>query len=274
MVGCLASRKSASLVAGGSAIVAGSVLIDSTIEHYRGSFAHPAMVLPLVASALSFGINANSSLRRKPSKQDSKAVLCHAGAIAVGLTGLAFHTYNIIKHPGRLRLNNFFYQAPIGSPAALILAGTLGTAADALAAGKTRIGPVPLLSGRLLAGYAALGIAGTTGEAALLHFRGAYHNTAMWLPVTLPPLAALSLARDAIVGRASPTTTTLLTATAAIGLVGTAFHAFGVSRNMGGWKNWRQNLLVGPPLPAPPAFTGLAIVGLGALLLLRRYARG
>jgi LPXTG-motif cell wall-anchored protein len=39
---------------------------------------------------------------------------------------------------------------------------------------------------------------------------------------------------------------------------------------MGGWRNWRQNLLAGPPIPAPPAFTGLALAGLGALLLMKR----
>jgi hypothetical protein len=37
---------------------------------------------------------------------------------------------------------------------------------------------------------------------------------------------------------------------------------------MGGWRNWRQNVLVGPPLPAPPAFTALAIAGLASLDLL------
>jgi hypothetical protein len=37
---------------------------------------------------------------------------------------------------------------------------------------------------------------------------------------------------------------------------------------MGGWRNWRQNLLAGPPLPAPPAFVGLAFAGLAALQML------
>ena len=34
---------------------------------------------------------------------------------------------------------------------------------------------------------------------------------------------------------------------------------------MGGWRNWSQNVLNGPPLPAPPSFTGLAMAGLAAL---------
>jgi hypothetical protein len=50
------------------------------------------------------------------------------------------------------------------------------------------------------------------------------------------------------------------------------FHAQGVRRSMGGWRNWSQNLLAGPPLPAPPAFTGMALAGLAALLLLEEEA--
>jgi hypothetical protein len=68
-----------------------------------------------------------------------------------------------------------------------------------------------------------------------------------------------------------PRTTTMavLGATATLGLVGAFFHARGVARQMGGWRNWQQNVLSGPPVPAPPAFTGLAIAGIGALLLMR-----
>jgi hypothetical protein len=60
--------------------------------------------------------------------------------------------------------------------------------------------------------------------------------------------------------------------TALLGLVGVAFHAYGISRSMGGWRNWSQNILNGPPLPAPPSFTGLALAGLAALSLLDEEA--
>jgi hypothetical protein len=56
-----------------------------------------------------------------------------------------------------------------------------------------------------------------------------------------------------------------------MGVAGVAFHAYGVSRGMGGWRNWRQNAFAGPPLPAPPAFTGLALAGLAGLALLAAY---
>jgi hypothetical protein len=143
-----------------------------------------------------------------------------------------------------------------------------------LASGKGALGPVSLLSGRALAGVCAVSIAGTAAEAALLHFRGAYHNPVMWVPVTVTPLAALVLARAALTGRVSWIVTAAMALTAALGLAGSGFHAYGISRDMGGWRNWRQNLFAGPPLPAPPAYTGLAIAAFGALLLMRRARRG
>lgn len=86
----------------------------------------------------------------------------------------------------------------------------------------------------------------------------------MYLPVTVPPLAALSLARDAARGAVAPATRPLLALTGLLGIAGVGFHIYGVSREMGGWRNWRQTLFDGPPIPAPPAFTGLAIAALGA----------
>jgi hypothetical protein len=56
-----------------------------------------------------------------------------------------------------------------------------------------------------------------------------------------------------------------------MGAAGVGFHAYGVSRNMGGWRNWSQNILNGPPLPAPPSFSGLALAGLAALGLMREH---
>ncbi|XAO72149.1 MAG: hypothetical protein AAYR33_04435 [Acetobacteraceae bacterium] len=44
-----------------------------------------------------------------------------------------------------------------------------------------------------------------------------------------------------------------------------------MGRDMDGWRNWQQNILNGPPLPAPPAFTGLALTGLAALGLMEDH---
>lgn len=52
-------------------------------------------------------------------------------------------------------------------------------------------------AGRFIATATAAGLLGTTAEAGFLHFRGAYHNPFMFIPVTIPPAAALVMAEIA-----------------------------------------------------------------------------
>jgi len=101
-----------------------------------------------------------------------------------------------------------------------------------------------------------------------MHFRGAYHNPAMVIPVTVPPVAAVLLSGATVCPRLSKAAAWSLRLLTGAGLLGAAFHAYGIQRNMGGWLNWSQNILNGPPPPAPPSFTALAIAGLAALKLL------
>ena len=264
------SIKAAQRLGLSAALLAGSVLSDSAIEHYRGSFQNRAMYAPLVSAALAVG--AGLLAMRDPggaSRGGRSAV--HALAAAVGLAGLGFHAYNVAKRPGGVSWLNLFYAAPVGAPAALTLAGALGWSAERLRAqptrGNARLFGMP--ADRALATVSAVGLAGTAAEAALLHFRGAYHNPAMVLPVAAPPVAAGLLAWSACspTPRARGLARAWLKLTALLGLAGMGFHAYGVSRNMGGWRNWRQNLLNGPPIPAPPSFMALAVSGLAALLL-------
>src|SRR6516225_3985377 len=49
-------------------------------------------------------------------------------------------------------------------------------------------------AGETLSMVASAGLAGTVAEAGLLHFRGAFHNPGMFLPVVVPPTAAGLLA--------------------------------------------------------------------------------
>jgi hypothetical protein len=163
-----------------------------------------------------------------------------------------------------------FYAAPFAAPGALALAGVLG-----LAAGRV---PRARYAANVTQRYVATGLAWsvsaslmvTASEVWVLHFRGAFHDPFMFVPVTIVPVAALSLAHSG--ARPTPGNLTLtrwlLRLTALVGLAGTGFHAFGIARNMGGWRNWSQNIFAGPPLPAPPSFTGLAFAGLGTLTLL------
>ncbi len=192
-----------------------------------------------------------------------------------GLVGTGFHAWNVGQREGGLSWQNLFYAAPLGAPVALTIAGALGFAAERLRDADPATPPrlLGLPAGRALAGFAAFGIAGSATEAGLFHFRGAFQNPAMFVPITIPPIAAALLAREAF-GPTWPTGRLLvraaLHATWVVGLAGVGFHAYGVSRMMGGWRNWSQNLVDGPPLPAPPAFTGLALAGLAALALMER----
>lgn len=258
------------------ALLAASVLLDSAIEHYRGSFKNRAMYTPLVVSALTIGCAAHGGGDRRPAGHRVRQAVSVAAAVT-GIAGSGFHLYNVLKRPGRLAWQNVFYGAPIGAPIAILLAGLLGAAAeDVRHTAKARTPTVlGLPAGRVLATVAGLGMIGTTGEAAMLHFRGAFHNPAMFAPVTLPPLSGGLLLHDALrPRRRSRLTSALLRLTAALGLVGVGFHTWGVQRNMGGWRNWRQNLLNGPPLPAPPSFTALAMAGLAALTLMEKRSDG
>jgi hypothetical protein len=261
------------LLAGAAGLLAAAVLADSAIEHYRGSFRNPAMFVALGTSSLGLGASVDGARRRPGLSSDARRLLFGAAA-TTGAIGTGFHIYNLLRRPGRLGWRDFFYGAPIGAPAALILSGLSGLAAESLRSGQT--GGMPqffgLPAGRTLAGLAALGLCGTVAEAALLHFRGSYQNPFMLLPVSLPPVAAGLLARVALrPGRGRQTAARQwLRLTALLGLIGPLFHSYGVHRAMGGWRNWRQNVLNGPPLPAPPGFTGLAMVGLAALRLIER----
>ncbi len=258
-------------------MLAASVLADSAVEHYRGSFKNKAMVMPLVSSALNIAASLHA-IRAEESDSHPGRSASYAAAIGVGALGTGFHVYNVANRVGGFRWENFFYGAPMGAPAALALSGMAGLAADRLAGNAQRRGKATLLglpAGRVLAAFTSLGLLGTVGEAGLLHFRGNFQNPFMYLPVTLPPVAAAVMVEAAVVPstRRRRLARIWLGITAALGYAGVGFHCYGVSRAMGGWKNWRQNVVDGPPIPAPPSFAGLALGGIAALTLIERAER-
>jgi len=213
------------------------------------------------------GLGATAWIAFRPERANDrvpKIALITVGA--TGLIGLGFHAYNILKRPGELDALNLFYGAPFGAPAALTLAGLYGVIAGEMVSGRDYVRTrLP----RHTAGLIAFSLIGTIAEAGLLHFRGAFQNPAMYAPVTIPPLAALSIGAAALSPRAATVAEPLLKATAVLGIAGPIFHAYGIHRNMGGWRNWSQMILQGQPLPAPPAFLGIAAAGLGILPALK-----
>lgn len=256
-----------------AALLGVSVLADSAVGHWRGDFENPGMFTPLLSALMAIGAGvsgANGSGEGPQNRRTRDGA--YALAVASGAAGTGFHVTNLLRRPGGLSWMNLFYAAPVGAPAALSLSGLLGMAAQRLGRQPGSAPPhlLGLPAGRALAALTSIGIAGTASEAALLHFRGAFQNPFMWLPVSIPPLASLLMARVAA-GAQRPRYSVvrgLLNATATLGIIGVGFHAYGISRQMGGWRNARQNLLSGPPLPAPPAFLALALAGAAALSLL------
>ncbi|RKR31557.1 hypothetical protein [Paraburkholderia sp. BL17N1] len=251
-----------------SALLALSVLADSAMEHYRGSFDNPAMFTPLVSGTLSLlaGLHGGRD-HRQQTHQVRHAI--YLAAAAAGIAGTGFHLYNVTKRPGGWSWNNLFHAAPLGAPMALLLSGALGAVAEQLRDEPTHDPQLfGMPAGRALGLLVSAGLIGTAGEAALLHFRGAFQHRAMYAPVSVPPLAAVLLAQAALaVPRERWFTRFWLRATTALGFVGAGFHARGIARRQGGWRNWSQNIFSGPPLPAPPSFSALALAGLAALRL-------
>ena len=293
--------RAARLAGCGAALLAGSVLADSAMEHYRGSFKKPAMFVAPPAAAVTLSTAVATVLSSRFAAVKSAVF---GAAIATGLFGTGFHIMNIVRRPGGLSFNNLFYRAPFGAPGALALAGAAGVGAVAaqratrLASGRHgsaersafagerplffRERPVPARerlalndprrrAGRRLGVLTAAGLFGLTAEVGLLHFRGAFHNKLMYLPVAGVPLTGAALLAASFgpgPGRLATARRALQT-TAVLGLLGSGLHAYGVSRNMGGWANWTQNLFSGPPVAAPPSLAGIALMGFAALDLLR-----
>lgn len=253
---------------GAAALLAASVLADSAIEHARAKFRNPGMATPLLVScaALWAGLRGARAGRESPAPAGGGlAAGAFRTAIAAGIAGTAFHIHDLVARLGGISWSNLLRGAPLGAPAALSLAGVLGIAAQRSLAGRDD----PRAAGRLLCAVAGAGMAGAAAEAALLHFRGAYQNPFMWLPVTVVPGTALLLGAHAAAPspRRRRRAAAALRLSAALGLAGIGFHAWGVHRRMGGWANLRQNLMSGPPLSAPPSITALAWGALAALEL-------
>ena len=283
--------RAARLAAWGAAMLASSVLVDSAMEHYRGSYQKRAMTVAPPAAAVTVAAAVATALSPRFLRLKSAIF---SFAVLTGLAGTGFHARNIVRRTGGLSLNNVFYRAPFGAPAALALAGAGGLgaavvqrasaryAASAPASAASPLGtygaarPDRTTIGRAMGFLTATGLFGLTAEVGLLHFRGAFQNPFMWAPVLcLPATGAALLAKSVETRLADPAINRWagvgLGTTAFLAIAGTGLHAWGVGRSMGGFRNWTQNLFAGPPIAAPPSLAGIAFLGFAALDLLRPY---
>lgn len=127
--------------------------------------------------------------------------------------------------------------------------------------------------GRLERSLAALSAAGavvTCLEIWTEHDRASFGNKMMWWPVALTPVAAAAgvagFASERMAKTVLPATSALVVAN---GLQGTYLHARGVAQRPGGWREWRYNVEMGPPVFAPLLVTVVGGMGLLASVLRR-----
>ena len=177
----------ARLINAAAAVLAAGVVTDSTAEHYRAGFHKRAMwIAPVVGSAaLVTALRATAGPRRH--RESREAVF--AASLATGVAGFLFHLKNVSQRPGGWNSSNVFYGAPMAAPLAAAMAGLLGLAGSRLA---TDDGAPSIRLARAVGILSAVGLLGTSIEAAALQFRGAFQNPFMYAPVTLPPGVALS----------------------------------------------------------------------------------
>ncbi|HEY4267891.1 MAG TPA: hypothetical protein VGM94_06855 [Galbitalea sp.] len=123
---------------------------------------------------------------------------------------------------------------------------------------------------RSLSGLTALGAMVTTAEIFFEHDSASFGNRWMWAPIALGPAAVVAGIAGVFSKRAAKTTLPLVSAVVvANGLQGVVLHARGIHQKPGGFKNFRYNMEMGPPLLAPLLVTVVGGMGLLAAVLRR-----
>jgi len=123
---------------------------------------------------------------------------------------------------------------------------------------------------RSLSGVTAFAAAVTTAEIYLEHYRASFGNKMMWSPIIVtPPVMVAGI--GGVFSRKWAKTYLPITALiyTANGLVGEYYHARGVARRPGGFKQASYNLAMGPPIMAPGLMTIVGMLGILAALLRR-----
>ncbi len=123
---------------------------------------------------------------------------------------------------------------------------------------------------RSLAGLSAIGALVTSAEIYFEHDSASFGNKWMWVPVALGPVGAAAGIAGVFSRRLAKTVLPVVSAIiVANGLQGTYLHARGIHQKPGGFKNFRYNMEMGPPLMAPLLVTMVGGMGILAAVLRR-----
>jgi hypothetical protein len=123
---------------------------------------------------------------------------------------------------------------------------------------------------RSMSALTAVGAAVTTAEIFFEHDKASFGNKWMWAPIAAGPVGVVAgvagFASKRMAKTALPVAAAIILAN---GLQGVWLHARGIRQKPGGWKNFRYNMEMGPPLLAPLLVTLVGGMGLLAALLRR-----
>ena len=123
---------------------------------------------------------------------------------------------------------------------------------------------------RTMSGLTAVGAVVTAVEIYFEHDSASFGNKWMWAPILLAPLGAVAGIAGVFSKKAAKTTLPAVSALiVANGLQGVVLHARGIHQKPGGFKNFRYNMEMGPPLMAPLLVTVVGGIGLLAAVLRR-----
>lgn len=123
---------------------------------------------------------------------------------------------------------------------------------------------------RSLSGLTAFAALVTTSEVYVEHYRASFGNKMMWSPIIVtPPVMIAGI--GGIYSRKWAKTYLPITAAVytANGPLGEYYHARGVARRPGGFKQASYNIPMGPPIMAPGLMTIVGAMGLLAAVLRR-----
>jgi hypothetical protein len=123
---------------------------------------------------------------------------------------------------------------------------------------------------RTMSGLTAAGAVVTAAEIYFEHDSASFGNKWMWAPIVLAPFGAVAGIAGVFSKRAAKTTLPAVSALiVANGLQGVFLHARGIHQKPGGFKNFRYNMEMGPPLMAPLLVTVVGGMGILAAILRR-----
>lgn len=247
------------------------LLVDAFAGHYRSGFIFRAQYAPFLSGGLLIVTAFTACVAPRVAWANTALRVAGWLAVASGIVGFCFHHYyGMAKKPGGYKwlLHYLMYGAPQLAPLALAWMGALALIAARGLKGEASFAGASLRAALLA--LTALALAGAILQSAILHYRGAFNNPAMYAPLTAPVLAAIACVWTAIAPSdlALTVLASLLWLTLFIGFVGLGMHLRGMERQMGGLYVTVFNWLEGPPAWAPSLFTGFAAVGLISIKLL------